>query len=164
MADTCAHCGGTDLREQQATIELGNAGTQPVVVRGCATCGAAVLDVQIDQHTIAGWPRASAAATGQTTRLQPPAPDLAPRTRCPACGSHHLIPERPIIDQGQVMRDLSIHIDGDPYALLFRKTAMSKLQAWICSECGYVSLFVSDPDKLYDAYQRAKIPPWLRNL
>jgi hypothetical protein len=71
------------------------------------------------------------------------------------CESTHIIPAAPISDASgtaYAARDHSIRIATKPNALLFNGMVESRIQAFICGECGYIASFVEHPKQLYQAY------------
>ena len=48
--------------------------------------------------------------------------------------------------------DLQLRVDARPTAVILKKSARSKLHAFVCSSCGYVEFYADDPKELYDAF------------
>jgi len=72
---------------------------------------------------------------------------------CPVCGSAKMIPDVQVVDQNESVRmDLKVRVAQKPEALLFKEHVYRSVRAWICGECGYVALFVQNPQDLYKAY------------
>lgn len=69
---------------------------------------------------------------------------------CRACGSRKIIPNVQVLDQGDNSDGcLQVVFYGDPQALIFKDRMYGQLRAWICGECGYTELRVSNPEQLY---------------
>jgi hypothetical protein len=84
-------------------------------------------------------------------------PVAAPQLRCAACGSDKIIPDVPVLDQGQASSGrLSITIDADPDALIFKDRKWARLAAHICGACGHVQLMAENPQALYEHYLRSQ--------
>jgi hypothetical protein len=76
--------------------------------------------------------------------------------QCAVCGSTRIIPNTPILDQGQHSSGyLSAAVVGDPKALIFKDYVYGKLTADICGDCGHVSICVDNPGELYEHYLRS---------
>ena len=73
---------------------------------------------------------------------------------CTKCGSDRVMPDIQIFDQGQHSDgQLKARIDTNPKAFLFKGTITSRLRGRICGDCGFVELFVEQPDKLFEAWE-----------
>jgi predicted nucleic-acid-binding Zn-ribbon protein len=72
--------------------------------------------------------------------------------RCAKCGSHKIVPDAEIQDQGSD-GTLKAKIDKTPYAIFFKGRVQSKLIARICGQCGYTELYVKRPEAIYEAYR-----------
>ena len=79
-------------------------------------------------------------------------PDL-----CPRCGSDRLIYDAKVEDRSKNGRHKLEVLVGfnDPDALLFTAPIRAELRAAICGNCGWVGLFVRDPELLWEAYNQA---------
>ena len=51
---------------------------------------------------------------------------------------------------------LSVEVDENPEALLFKETFEAALSARVCGDCGYAELYVANPRELYAAHERSK--------
>lgn len=80
-------------------------------------------------------------------------------TSCKECGSEKLIPNVPLQDHygdlGGLSHQASLEVEANPKAWVFKGAVTGTLSAWICGECGYAELRVSNPQKLYAAYRRS---------
>jgi hypothetical protein len=81
--------------------------------------------------------------------------------RCVRCGSHRVVPQATIWDQGQHSRGLlQAYVYADPNALLFKEAAYATLWARICADCGaadlYVNVSTGEAEGLYKAYRKSK--------
>ena len=77
------------------------------------------------------------------------------RTECSKCGSHKIIPDVRIDDrtQGRIS-ELTIRVPEDPGAFLFKGTHLGTVTAWVCGTCGFMELYVDNPEELYAAYEK----------
>jgi predicted nucleic-acid-binding Zn-ribbon protein len=104
------------------------------------------------------------AVTGQTIQLSGAAaatPEASPKLglskHCPWCGSTKIIKRARVLDTGQgAQRDLTVEIERNPNALLFRGVTRGTLRARICGRCGYTMLFSNNIPELYDASLEAQ--------
>lgn len=144
----CAACGYTELWTPGEQLGALADSAEWVEVAPAAAEPAGNATVRLD-------PAEPRAYTGTTDRLVLPTGDLAaglePKRRCPSCLSEKLIAAVPLADQA-----LSVAIERSPASLLFRSWATSTFRVWICGECGYTSIFATDPAELYAAYQAAQ--------
>ncbi len=178
----CPKCHQPEVRERmtQPTLSLQQQATLRLRFFVCVACGYTETYTHAEHLSLiansADWrwvratqrPSGQAPATGATIRLQPPsdgqAPqsptghgDLSPKKRCPACQSEKLVPGARVLDRNQTFsQNLTVEVDRNPDALVFRGNTPSDLRAWVCSRCGYTSLFADRPEELYTAYQAAK--------
>lgn len=69
---------------------------------------------------------------------------------CPKCGCKEIMSDVKIVDHGHGSseQDLTAAVYANPYALVFRGAVSSKLNAYVCSECGYTELYVAKPKSL----------------
>jgi hypothetical protein len=76
---------------------------------------------------------------------------------CPKCKSRKIIPGVRIVDRGDysLPGNLNVQVDENPDAMLFKNTHYGILKAWICGECGYMEMYVDNPEELYSAYQES---------
>lgn len=170
----CPKCRRTEVRERVARLPAPQKAKPALRVRllVCAACGytelwtpagqlAALADGEEwapvppapaePQATVQLAPAEPRAYTGTTDRLALPAAEFAPKRRCPSCHSEKLIAAVPLAEQA-----LSVAIERSPASLLFRSWATSTFRSWICGECGYTSIFATDPAELYAAHQAAQ--------
>ena len=72
--------------------------------------------------------------------------------QCPKCASHNIIAGAKAIDcsgeWGTIERDLSLATFLNPKALLFKGKQKTALSACVCTDCGYVEFYASDPAAL----------------
>ncbi|HEX5501494.1 MAG TPA: hypothetical protein VFW96_02655 [Thermomicrobiales bacterium] len=77
--------------------------------------------------------------------------------RCPRCGSDRVIPDARLSDEetltGSPSRRHEICVDGDPHALVAKRTAYAQLRARVCAARGHVDLYVDTAYQLYEAYR-----------
>jgi hypothetical protein len=72
------------------------------------------------------------------------------------CGSTDGIPIRHIMVYGDVGRELSVDVQENPNAMLFKGTHTGVLLASICGRCGHAELYVTNPDELLAAYRKSQ--------
>ena len=73
---------------------------------------------------------------------------------CAKCGSARVIPDVQIVDQGEYSDgQLKARVDSKPQAILFKGAITTRLRGRVCGDCGFVELFVDEPEKLFDAWQ-----------
>jgi hypothetical protein len=81
---------------------------------------------------------------------------------CARCGSAKVIPDVPLRDHygdaGWRSDDAKVEVGVRPW-WIFQLPVSGKLSARICRECGYAELRVSNPQELYEAYQRSLAGP-----
>lgn len=76
---------------------------------------------------------------------------------CSKCQSDKIIPRVTIKDTGEYARgELSVDVYKDPDALLFKGTYTGTLRAWICADCGFVELYLDNPQELYNVYKESQ--------
>ncbi len=70
---------------------------------------------------------------------------------CEKCGSKRVMDKVSVIDRNGDYQDrsLSIKIDKNPGALLFKGAATSDLFARVCADCGFVELYAAEPSRLW---------------
>ncbi len=174
MQNGCPKCGGSDIRSRLSEIPgAGYEGSTPTRIYVCAECGYSETYVvpaalaQLDISTL--WKRIpaqvapghAAPATGQTTRLYPadgettrlPVASAAARTSadtCLNCGSKRIVRHILVRDAIPLSSKLLAEVP-----LAFRQIVgrplTSNVTARLCGDCGALSLFVTDPRKLYEA-------------
>ena len=78
---------------------------------------------------------------------------------CPDCGSDKIVPNVPLLDHygnyGGHSSPTQVQVHGNPQAWVFKDTAVGKVSADICGECGHVAVRVSNFRELYEKYQQA---------
>jgi predicted nucleic-acid-binding Zn-ribbon protein len=85
---------------------------------------------------------------------------------CPKCGSLRIVREALIPDHTDASSGtpLSLRIEENPSATLFRSPRDFPLRAWACGDCGYTELYVTQPEQVLAAETRARqvlanVPP-----
>ncbi|MDP1564533.1 MAG: hypothetical protein Q8M16_24395 [Pirellulaceae bacterium] len=72
---------------------------------------------------------------------------------CPKCTAQKMIPEVTVIDSnGSSSDNLTVRLDRNPQAWVFKNPAFQELKAKVCGACGYTELYVTDPAALWSAY------------
>ncbi len=76
---------------------------------------------------------------------------------CHECGSTKIVPEVRAIDkfrEGDNIMQVAFFTKKKSW-YSFREKNYSLVSARVCADCGYIAFFVKDPQKLWDAYQKA---------
>ena len=78
--------------------------------------------------------------------------------KCGRCGSEKVMPNLRIRDRydAGLGQDLEVEVEGNPDALIFKKTHREALRATVCGECGNVGLSVENPKVLWETYTQNK--------
>ncbi len=76
-------------------------------------------------------------------------------SKCPKCGARKMIPAVRILDRdGEGSeKSLSVRLDRNPDAWVFKRKELVELKAHTCGACGYVELYVTNPEVLWSAYE-----------
>ena len=77
-------------------------------------------------------------------------------TKCPRCGSEKVMPNLQIRDNLGFGIKLEVEVEGNPNAMIFKKSRRSALKATVCGECGNVELSVNNPKQLWEHYSITK--------
>lgn len=74
---------------------------------------------------------------------------------CEKCGSDKIIPQVKIIDRGDynIPTDLTVLVEQNPNALIFKERVNSGVFAKVCGNCGFLELYANEPKKLYEAHE-----------
>src|SRR5436305_14929570 len=84
-------------------------------------------------------------------------PDMTRVDKCAKCGSSAVVQRAMVADRTQGGEiDLQLRVDARPSAVVLKKSARSKLHAYVCCSCGYVEFYADDPKTLYDAFLAAQ--------
>lgn len=78
---------------------------------------------------------------------------------CSKCQSDKVIPQICIMDRGHYSTDagdLTLVLYEDPEAMFFKGKHDGLMYARACGNCGYVELFLKNPQELYRIYQDIK--------
>ena len=69
---------------------------------------------------------------------------------CPKCGCKEIMSDVKIVDHGHgnSEQDFTAAAYANPHALIFRGAVSSRINAYVCSECGYTELYVAKPKSL----------------
>jgi hypothetical protein len=94
-------------------------------------------------------PAAQSAAAPARTRPRPTS------SVCPKCGAQRVIPGVRVLDRDgdSSTKDLSVRLDRNPSAWIFKGSEVVELTAKVCGRCGYAELYAADPAALWSAYQ-----------
>lgn len=83
-----------------------------------------------------------------------------PGPSCSRCGSNNVMQNVEVLDRDHGgTQELSVQVNKNPLALIFRGRTYGTLRAEICSQCGHAELYVADPQQLaalWDAYQASR--------
>jgi predicted RNA-binding Zn-ribbon protein involved in translation (DUF1610 family) len=165
----CPKCGAGNVRKPRFDREAAGPASDLYVCLACGYTEGYTASAELTR--IAGsadWEQVGpslsrapspAPATGATVRLNPQDANivaLRPKLHCPACGSDEIIPDVRIRDSAQSRSSISAEVERSPNALIMRGAALSSVSAYICGQCGYLSLFADSPDMLADAYREAR--------
>ena len=79
--------------------------------------------------------------------------------KCPECGSENIIQNAKAIGGENFLNstELSVVIDENPKAMLFKGTTSSEVKADVCGECGYLRFYAKTPGILWAAYQNQEV-------
>lgn len=78
---------------------------------------------------------------------------------CPKCGSTEIIQGARIFQSHTRFPDSehrTISFDRNPSARFFKRPHRQKIQAWICSDCGYIENYAAELTRLNKAYKMRK--------
>lgn len=77
---------------------------------------------------------------------------------CPRCNAHQVMPAVRVTDEdGQYgSGDLSVRIDRNPDALFFKDPEKVELVADVCGNCGFTELYVTNPGRLWSAFNEQR--------
>ncbi|WP_251960513.1 hypothetical protein [Nostoc commune] len=76
---------------------------------------------------------------------------------CVKCGSENIIPNvRIVTHTEEFKKDLQVEIYENPKALIFKGTHTGTLTAYICGQCGYTEMYISNPQYLLNQYRKNK--------
>jgi predicted nucleic-acid-binding Zn-ribbon protein len=72
---------------------------------------------------------------------------------CPKCQGTIIIQGVRILDRqhGPTVGDLSLAVEGNPQAWIFKEQVQGKLWACVCAACGFVELYATNLDELLKA-------------
>jgi len=77
---------------------------------------------------------------------------------CPKCGSTAVIvPAR--LETAPTLGphyEVGLAADGNPQGLIMKRTERSKLEAYVCAQCGYTELYATDLAPLSTACEEAQ--------
>lgn len=76
--------------------------------------------------------------------------------KCPRCDSEKVMHNLQIRDNLGFGIKLEVEVEGNPNAMIFKKSRRSALTASVCYECGNVELTADDPKLLWEHYSIKK--------
>ena len=78
---------------------------------------------------------------------------------CPKCGSTRIMPEVRVFAQysANPKSDLFVEAYERPDALIFKHAQRGTVKARVCADCGHTELFVTNPQELWAAHQKAQM-------
>lgn len=76
---------------------------------------------------------------------------------CPRCGSRRVISNAYLGESGPHHFEwkVTVNVEGDPKAWIFKDTERAELKADICGQCGHVELKVTNAALLYEHYLKS---------
>lgn len=78
-------------------------------------------------------------------------------SRCSRCESEEMIPDGWVFDMNRDMTGaLQAGFIANPKAIVFKGKTYNSVWARLCGSCGFIELFVADPQKLYAEYRKAR--------
>lgn len=82
---------------------------------------------------------------------------MSDREECRNCHSREVMPNVRIVatEPGHFPGPLSAEVQRKPAAWLFKGKKSARIHGRVCGRCGFVELFVEDPEALYAAHQEA---------
>ncbi len=84
---------------------------------------------------------------------------MKPLFSCPHCQSEKIVPNVKVTDRDEtIYHSLKIELHRNPKAIFFRKTKRFEVKAHVCASCGYVHMFIEQPNALWEAYQQQQNP------
>ncbi len=120
----------------------------------CGSCGERHEET-FDACWRCGTTRAGEAPAG-AFEVPDDAPEDGPRAKlgtCVRCGSQSVFPATQIIDHDDgIKRSLTVAVDGDPGAWVFKDRVTGTLKAWICGTCGHTELVCDGAAELLQRY------------
>ena len=99
-------------------------------------------------------PSASPSVSPQQARLS------QPQSACAKCAARQVIPAVRVLDRDGEYTDksLSVRLDRNPEAWIFKGSEVVELRASVCGRCGYVELYATNPAALWSAYEQQAGP------
>lgn len=81
---------------------------------------------------------------------------MAVTASCSKCGSDKIMSNVRIVDHGLMdsKHDLSIELHQNPDAFVLTRPLKGTLQSNVCGQCGHVDLSASNPEELWEVYQK----------
>ena len=75
---------------------------------------------------------------------------------CPECGSDRIVKSAVMHDRGDYNAEgvLQVAVDQNPSAWVFKERIRSDVRAEVCGDCGFLRQYASDPEELWNAYQK----------
>ena len=80
---------------------------------------------------------------------------------CPKCGSSNIMSGVKIVDRYHLAgleQNLSLKVEEEPNALVFKGSLEKPLRAQVCGGCGFTEFYVSDPAELWATYVKGQTP------
>jgi predicted nucleic-acid-binding Zn-ribbon protein len=77
--------------------------------------------------------------------------------KCGKCGSSQMIRDVKVLDEYQYSSttDLRLEVQADPDAMIFKERERVPVVAHVCGKCGFTELYAAEPERLWEAAQRA---------
>lgn len=77
--------------------------------------------------------------------------------KCPKCGSDLVIPDARLVEQDYgAAHTVQVGEYASPDSALFKWESRVDVRVQVCGACGFIELYATDPELLYEAHQRAQ--------
>ncbi len=77
--------------------------------------------------------------------------------QCPKCGSDLVIPDARLVEQDYgAAHTVQVGEYASPGSALFKWESRVDVRVQVCGACGFIELYATDPDALYEAHRRAQ--------
>ncbi len=80
--------------------------------------------------------------------------------KCPKCGSERLIPNARLVEQDfGAAHSVRVGEFASPGDAFFKWEEKVDVRAQVCGACGFMELYATDPERLFEAFRRAQRRP-----
>jgi hypothetical protein len=129
----------------------------------CWNCGTSKDGIEDPSFQRAGAEEETGIVTDLPAQSQPAErePQRPPLSECPRCGARKVIPGVRVLDRDgdYGAKNLSVRLDRNPAALIFKGSEIVDLRANVCGLCGYAELYATNPAALWAAHEERAAPP-----